>query len=381
MLSGILSNDHDYVWNTSFNEFHYNCLECKISCCRIYSVGVSDSDVELMKKHRGDKVSDCVEGSPGNYHMKKTGDGYCVLVKDGLCSIQEYKPYRCRTYPLILDVASDGSIRLDRVRLCREASAGVKVDREYVSDHISRSVNRYPSYYSRQSSQYAEKTSLLSHKQPLLSDLSRIERLSSICVKEALEKDFDPSLLYKYFITVSRMNTNQLQLLEAGKKITDLSNVGGDSRWDPMDYVGPLLNTSKNYIRFSEDGFARRDYIRLQDGFIVLEDRDTSDMKKIDVKHIPSVMSVDDGGMLADYVLELALRAKTSQYMLARAGEDVNIFEAIGYLLYYYLCGLLLCMHTWTEDTKADLSRRAVEDSIACFEYGLKGGIDELLTP
>ena len=115
----------------------FKCQKCG-KCCRdkkgyVYPVtddirkmakGMNMDELEFRKKY-------LIEDTALITHLKSNEDGSCVLLKDNKCSIYEFRPQQCATYPFW---PQNFTYRANFERVLEECS-GTKLKKGNHTDH------------------------------------------------------------------------------------------------------------------------------------------------------------------------------------------------------------------------------------------------------
>jgi Fe-S-cluster containining protein len=73
-----------------------------------------------------------VEGAqPYVYLMRKTAEGKCVFLKEGLCSIYRIRPLICKFYPFQLENGKNGKFKFTYTNECPNIGKGPKLTRRF----------------------------------------------------------------------------------------------------------------------------------------------------------------------------------------------------------------------------------------------------------
>lgn len=119
-------------------ESHFSCTRCS-KCCRgafgDNTVAVFPGEVREIMAASGKSWFEVVEppggddyDDQGNLHvfewvLRRTPEGDCMFLKDGLCTVYEVRPHICRTYPFRLDSAAMESYDCESTDTCRTGSS------------------------------------------------------------------------------------------------------------------------------------------------------------------------------------------------------------------------------------------------------------------
>ncbi|MBM3309587.1 MAG: YkgJ family cysteine cluster protein, partial [Candidatus Altiarchaeales archaeon] len=162
------------TWETSFTSLSYDCSKCRIGCCRLYEIRLTSNDLKrIADKHAS--LKKIVDLKDDKTAMKRTKDG-CIMLEKNLCRIHDIKPRVCRTFPLFMNPASNGVMKIDCVRLCPEGKEGLKVDEKEVNECVKMLAREYGDYYGMQAKHYRNLTDKLKGRHPLLENLEKIEK-------------------------------------------------------------------------------------------------------------------------------------------------------------------------------------------------------------
>ncbi|RLG40132.1 MAG: YkgJ family cysteine cluster protein [Thermoproteota archaeon] len=93
------------------------CLEGCFLCCLDTEMILTEEDIRRLES-LGYEREDFSEFRDGFIRLKNV-DGRCFFLKDGKCSIYEYRPLGCRAYPVIFDLSS-GKCTLDELCPARQ---------------------------------------------------------------------------------------------------------------------------------------------------------------------------------------------------------------------------------------------------------------------
>jgi Fe-S-cluster containining protein len=347
-MHGMLVEPYRLDWETSFAILSYDCSSCPVSCCSIYSVMLGGDDIRRLTAGLpgGKRV---IETRESSILLRRTGKGACVLLKGRLCSVHSIKPSVCRNYPLKLNPASDGRIKVDAERLCPPAQDGVLVDEQEVLRAIQSFLEEYGDYYLLQSNAYRNLTNRLKEKHPMLADLDGVERLTALALRESFEGGFSPRRVY-----------DCVKSLDGGK-----SGLSGET--NPLTPLEGVFHAGVSIIKFSGEG-TLEDHIAYRNGILQTPyGRFTSKNLKRQFE-----LSSKQRQQLLDYLVEVSKRGKTSQYVIKslRDGKKNSVFDAMGNYLFHTACGLAVYMNLYPD----------VQQAIASYEYSLKRRIDVFLS-
>ena len=348
-MNGKTGKPYFLDWKTSFKELSYDCQNCGLDCCKLYQVSMNERDEKRMLDEMGElRFKGAVEYGSGRPMLKRRSDGSCVLLRERMCSIHGFKPRVCSIFPLLLNPASDGTLRVDCTRMCPQTEQGVKVSEKDVEAYVNSVFLEYDDYYPLQASSFLNLTERLSGRHPLLKNLAFVEVEIEKAIERSLGSSFNPQRVYDEIRLLSGMPERKIKL-------------------DALRSLEGLLQAGVNAIDFSKRPASCCSII-LKDGFLVVPN------SRIPYNGLKNVVAVDEPSrrILIDYLSEVARRGKSSQY-IAKAlidGNKENVFDAMAYYLFHHASALLLYLQLYSSPYEA----------IASHDYALSGRIDSLLS-
>ncbi|MFH1126180.1 MAG: YkgJ family cysteine cluster protein [Candidatus Altiarchaeota archaeon] len=364
-MKGVLCGQNPIEWAASFREFSYDCSNCKTTCCSVYKIVLSDEEVNKLQAELRDLKS-VFEDGEGKRWLMQTEEGDCMMLKDGMCSIHNFKPKVCRDYPLVLNLASDGTIKVDCKRVCPASECGVKVDEQLISGFLGSMSEGGRDYYTLQSNSYRNLTRRLREKHPKLECLNEIELLTELALRESIEEDFNPNRVQAYIGKLGDFSDNYLRSLKDGSlKIGDSTNVANEQ--SPLNPLESLLAAGVRALRFQVEHPTLEGPLMLKHGMLKTPQGSlkTGDLKKPEIKN-------GEKQKLLEYLAEVSRRGPTSQYVIKslRDAKHKNVFEAMANYLLHHASAVYLYLNIYDD----------LYEVIASHEYSLKKRIDVLLS-
>jgi Fe-S-cluster containining protein len=126
--------DFEYPKNTRFI-----CKKCALCCGdtreKVRSILLLKREAEHIAEETSKNIEDFAEkiegAQPYVYLMRKTAEGKCVFLKDGLCSIYRIRPLICKFYPFQLENAKKGKFKFAYTSECPNIGKGPKLRRKF----------------------------------------------------------------------------------------------------------------------------------------------------------------------------------------------------------------------------------------------------------
>lgn len=81
----------------------FKCLDGCVDCCKGHIVFIPETNLHAKLKERNALHPWPIDERQERQTLRRDSQGYCILLKDGLCSMQDEKPLACRAYPIYLD--------------------------------------------------------------------------------------------------------------------------------------------------------------------------------------------------------------------------------------------------------------------------------------
>ncbi|MDD5111620.1 MAG: YkgJ family cysteine cluster protein [Candidatus Altiarchaeota archaeon] len=347
-MKGVLGEPYNLAWETSFDNLCYSCRTCRTGCCRLYRVPVGRTDLARLGQAGAD-LRKLLEHDDGRFYLRRTGDGSCVLLKEGLCSAHMVKPRVCNTYPLALHSASNGVLKVDRERVCPPAKSGNAAGIREVSMCVKILVEEYGGFYERQCASYKRLTQRLSSRHPMLNRLPEVETLAESAITHALSKGFHPSTIYQ--------------------SISGLGNSDGsvpDSE-NPLIPLKGIFQAGVLALDFPDGKGAVEMEITLKDDILKAAGRNVNSGEI----ELPSLEPAERSEM-AGYLAEISRRGPASQYVIKSLRDERHndVFQAMACYVFHHACAMAVYLNVYWN----------IEHAIASHEYGLKKRIDALLS-
>lgn len=126
--------DFEYPTNIRFM-----CDRCA-KCCgdtknKVRSILLLKRETERIAKKTSKNIEDFAEklegAQPYVYLMRKTAEGKCVFLKEGLCSIYRMRPLICRFYPFQLENTKNGKFKFTYTNECPNIGKGPKLRKRF----------------------------------------------------------------------------------------------------------------------------------------------------------------------------------------------------------------------------------------------------------
>jgi len=103
-----------------------SCKRCGDCCTHL--VTLLDSDIKRLLKSgvRKEVFKEVTEPTFGiKYVTFRHRKGYCIMYKDGLCSVHDYKPFVCRTGTCSQTMADTASLVIEMRKICPDWIEGM----------------------------------------------------------------------------------------------------------------------------------------------------------------------------------------------------------------------------------------------------------------
>ncbi|GIW22983.1 MAG: hypothetical protein KatS3mg068_1990 [Candidatus Sericytochromatia bacterium] len=249
------AKSENYIPYDKINELKFSCQSCG-NCCKYFDVNITDYDIARILENRPDlKIDDFIEvvkprvkSEVENLKLaddkiamiilkQKENSKECVfLTKDNKCSIHEFKPIGCRTWPFTLNIYN-GDVKWNNLfrpflkNKCAHKLEDNSNDENFVRENIEKLIDNLNTYkikvreWNKKNSDYLTKENLFKYIVPNKKDLSLYNELLDTFkgfqeVKLIIESPF-----YSIHSFDFKEGYKFIEIISDSKGITKLNNI------------------------------------------------------------------------------------------------------------------------------------------------------------